>query len=78
MVGEGSGVVGTLNKATLVGVYAFHFSIRENEAEGSPRVGGWPELPSKFEVSLGTSYHNLLSVCIPCLTVSMTLLMKRF
>lgn len=66
------GVVEILNKATLVGVYAFHLSIRETEAEGSLRVGGWPELPSKFEVSLGISCHNLLSVCIPCLAVSMT------
>lgn len=71
-------MVGILNKVTLVVVYAFHLSLRETEVEGSPRVGGWPELPSKFEVSLGTSCHNLLSMCMPCLTVSKTLLMKKF
>lgn len=56
------GVVEILNKATLVGVYAFHLSIRETEAEGSLRVGGWPELPSNFEVSLGIHIMSQLTI----------------
>lgn len=47
-----------INKTTLMVICAC-LSIREMEAEGSPRAGGWPGLQSKVRVSPGTMCHSL-------------------